>query len=624
MAAPLNLEEGQSAHRHPRFNGHFYSWWKVRMHDYLMAEDSELWDIILDGLFVPRMEVKDGERTITVPKPRQKYDDADRKKIEKGFKAKTLLVCGIGPDEYNRVSACESAKEIWDCSLTAHEGTEQVKESKIDMLTSRYENFKMKEGETIHDMFTKFSSITNELRSLGEPISMTKQVRKVLRILPKFWESKVDAITEAKDLKVLTMDALIGNLKTHEMNRNYDLSKKEIKKDKSLMLKYKSDEDSNDDDDMAYLISRFQKIVRKNKMYKRGTNGTRNAAQGDTCYKCGKCRHFIRECLLLKTENKEHQKHRGDKENRRDLVLGNRDRKAAADMVVKRALAAGGILQVIQKILISQKMCLWLLCMRRKFSSMKFLLSWNTQKMKKRTIRDAMNAELEILTENKVQFEETMARMVSLELNNSELKHQLCQFTEEAEKLNGKPNSLQAEIQEKLKNSEINIRLSFEKNNKLEQDVVKLKEELEKSLKWTKSSKLLSNVTNQSNFNKKGLGSLNVSPTYNPHSMYVFVSDNLLCLHCGKSGHLKNKCVSWKNSCEIYSNYAERQNVQNEKPGPKEPVSTHRFSKKKSVPAPRSFVKKIQSLPYWAKYNLITPLSAYWELKLKWVPKLNK
>ena len=85
----------------------------------------------------------------------------------------------------------------------------------------------------------------------------------MLRILPKSWESKVDAITEAKDLKVLTMDALIGNLKTHEMNRNYDLSKREAKKDKSLMLKYKSDEDSSNDDDMAYLISRFQKIVKK-------------------------------------------------------------------------------------------------------------------------------------------------------------------------------------------------------------------------------------------------------------------------------------------------------------------------------------------------------------------------
>ncbi|XP_069152712.1 uncharacterized protein [Solanum lycopersicum] len=487
------------------------------------------------------MEEKDGEKTITVPKPRQKYDDADRKKIEKG--------------------------------------TEQVKESKIDILTSRYENFKMKEGETIHVMFTKLSSITNELRSLGDPISMTKQVRKVLRILPKSWESKVDAITEAKDLKVLTMDALIGNLKTHEMNRNYDLSKKEVKKDKSLMFKYKSDEVSSDDDDMAYLISRFQKIVRKNKIYKRGTNGTRNAPQGDTCYKCGKSGHFIRECPLLKNENKEQQKHKGDKENRRDLVPGNRDRKAAADMVVKRSLAAWGNSSSdsedpdepkdVSTVAVHEEETVFnalmahteneeednqvtLLDMKNDLDKYSHKKLRALEKVMLDSVieltseRDTMNAELEILTENKVQFEETMSRMVSLESNNSELKNQLYQITEEAEKLNGKSNSLQAEIQEKLKNSETNLSLSLEKSNKLEQDIVKLKEELEKSLKWTKSSMLLSNATNQSNFNKKGLGSLNISPSYNPHSKYVFVSDNLLCLHCGKNGHLKNECVSWE------------------------------------------------------------------------------
>ena len=73
-------------------------------------------------------------------------------------------------------------------------------------------------------------------------------------------------------------------------------------------------------------------------------------------------------------------------------------------------------------------------------------------------------------------------------------------ITEEAEKLNGISNGLQAEIQVQLKNSEKKLGLSLEKSNKLEQDIVKLKEELKKSLKWTKSSKLLSNATNQSNF----------------------------------------------------------------------------------------------------------------------------
>ena len=131
---------------------------------------------------------------------------------------------------------------------TAHEGTEQVKESKMDMLTNQYENFSMKEGESIKDMYTRFSSITNGLRSMGEPIKTSKQVRKILRVLPKSWASKVDAITEAKDLKVLSMDALIGNLQAHEMNKSQETP---MKKEKTLALKMSSREEDEEDDELA-------------------------------------------------------------------------------------------------------------------------------------------------------------------------------------------------------------------------------------------------------------------------------------------------------------------------------------------------------------------------------------
>ncbi|XP_070054575.1 uncharacterized protein [Nicotiana tomentosiformis] len=63
--------------------------------------------------------------------------------IEKNFRAKKILVCGIGLDEYNRISAYQSAKEIWEALQTAYEGTTQVKQSKIDMLTTEYELFRM-------------------------------------------------------------------------------------------------------------------------------------------------------------------------------------------------------------------------------------------------------------------------------------------------------------------------------------------------------------------------------------------------------------------------------------------------------------------------------------------------
>ena len=164
---------------------------------------------MLDGPFIPTFQVKDGEITRVFPKTRQQFNEADRKNIEKGYKAKKLLVCGIGAEKYNCISACESAKEIWDGLRTAHEGIDQAKESKVDMLTSQNENFRMKQGEIIHDIYTKLSSITNKLRSLREPIRTSKQVSNVLRILLESSESKVDAITKAKDLKVLTMHALI-------------------------------------------------------------------------------------------------------------------------------------------------------------------------------------------------------------------------------------------------------------------------------------------------------------------------------------------------------------------------------------------------------------------------------
>ncbi|XP_070007994.1 uncharacterized protein [Nicotiana sylvestris] len=178
-----------------------------------MAEDSKLWDVICDGPHVPMRKL--GETRTMVPKNRNEYSDIDRKAVEKNFRAKKILICGIRPDEYNIISACDSTKEIWEALQTTHEGTTQVKQSKIDILNTEYEIFRMNDDESIQDMHTRFTSIINELYSLGEVIPRNKLVRKVLSVLPGSWESKVNAITEAKDLQTLAMDELIGNLKTY-------------------------------------------------------------------------------------------------------------------------------------------------------------------------------------------------------------------------------------------------------------------------------------------------------------------------------------------------------------------------------------------------------------------------
>lgn len=65
-------------------------------------------------------------------------------------------------------------------------------------------------------MHTRFTSIINEIYSLGEVIPNGKTIRKLLVVLPESWEYKVEykveAISEAHNVDTLTMDKLIGNL----------------------------------------------------------------------------------------------------------------------------------------------------------------------------------------------------------------------------------------------------------------------------------------------------------------------------------------------------------------------------------------------------------------------------
>ncbi|XP_070042946.1 uncharacterized protein [Nicotiana tomentosiformis] len=337
MAAPPNFEEGQCTYMPPRFNGQYYGWWKTKMHDFIMDEDSELWDVICDGPFVPTKNL--GDPTISIPKTRKEFNDADRKAIEKNFRAKKILVCGIGPDEYNRISGCQSAKEIWEALQTTHEGTTQVKQSKIDMLTTEYELFRMKDDEFIQDMHTRFTSIINELHSLGETIPRNKFVRKILSAQPSSWESKVNAITEAKDLQTLTIDELVGNLKTYEIKKKKDNEIREPKREKNLVLKTHINDSSDEYGDMAYLTRRFQKMVRRNGgIPKKGSSS--KPKNYDLCHKCGKTGHFIKYCPLLK---KDQYKNNFDNAAKRNSIRDKRfKRKNTADNVVKQALAAWG------------------------------------------------------------------------------------------------------------------------------------------------------------------------------------------------------------------------------------------------------------------------------------------
>nr|XP_009772045.1 PREDICTED: uncharacterized protein LOC104222513 [Nicotiana sylvestris] len=92
-----------------------------------MAEDCELLYIICDGPYVP-IKVLD-EFPYSMAKTSKEFTEVDKKAVEKNLRAKKILVCGMRPKEYDRISACDTAKEIWKALQTTHEGTTQVKQS---------------------------------------------------------------------------------------------------------------------------------------------------------------------------------------------------------------------------------------------------------------------------------------------------------------------------------------------------------------------------------------------------------------------------------------------------------------------------------------------------------------
>lgn len=66
-------------------------------------------------------------------------------------------------------------------------------------------------------------------------------------------------------------------------------------------------------------------------------------------------------------------------------------------------------------------------------------------------------------------------------------------------------SNMQAELQNNLNIIEARLSLALERNDQMERDLFNLMKELQISLKWTSSTKKLSNITSQRNYNKMAL-----------------------------------------------------------------------------------------------------------------------
>ena len=108
---------------------------------------------------------------------------------------------------------------MWDTIELLMEGTAEVKENMMDILTSQYEAFKSLPGENITQVFARYNKLLNDLNLHGKVYTSREVNRKFMLTLPSHLDHKISSIRERDDINDMSIERLYGKLKTHKMEQ---------------------------------------------------------------------------------------------------------------------------------------------------------------------------------------------------------------------------------------------------------------------------------------------------------------------------------------------------------------------------------------------------------------------
>ena len=87
------------------------------------------------------------------------WDKAALATANANSKALNAIFCGVSPDEFHRISHITVSKEAWEILETTYEGMKKVKYTKLQMLTTWFEELKMSEDESFDSFYSKLNEV---------------------------------------------------------------------------------------------------------------------------------------------------------------------------------------------------------------------------------------------------------------------------------------------------------------------------------------------------------------------------------------------------------------------------------------------------------------------------------
>jgi hypothetical protein len=241
-------------------------------------------------------------------------------------------------NEFKRIKNLTTAHEIWTKLMEIHEGITIVMSAKLYVCKGKFEQFLMKEDESVSNMFNRSNEIVNELKGLGFNVPDVDFTHKFLRSLPEKYDTIVTMLLRS-DLTTTSPIEVLGEILTQDILKKsqaeaMSLAKKV--KGESIALKAKvskaiEKEESEDegngsesDEDLTLFVNKFNKFMRKKKgQPRRGQTSRRNAFNDRKCFECGEPGHIAMNCPSKKNKGKD-----GDDKKKKKLYHKKKDGKA--------------------------------------------------------------------------------------------------------------------------------------------------------------------------------------------------------------------------------------------------------------------------------------------------------
>ncbi|XP_074327787.1 uncharacterized protein LOC141665701 [Apium graveolens] len=234
------------------------------------------------------------------------------------------------------------------------EGTKDVKKNARSLLIQEHEYFEAKYGQSIIEMYDRFTKLLNEMAILGKVYDAEDTNTKFLRALPEEWDNKTTTIREARDLDDITLEELYGRLKTYDLEMQQRKNKKSMKvksvallmgsekeqeeepiearikdsrkKGKNIIESESTETDSDSEDEiyLSQMMAMFAKNFKRMKFIKRTGKFSKRPSfkkedekieKGKStiikldkanveCFNCGILRHFASDCRKVKCQGK--------------------------------------------------------------------------------------------------------------------------------------------------------------------------------------------------------------------------------------------------------------------------------------------------------------------------------